>query len=160
VHIWLRDNHRLHALSRAAKITSHHKVEVSIPEHLPMLRVDPVLFEQVLFNLIDNAAKYAPEDTTITIRGWKDGDAIMLSVADEGSGIPPNDLERIFDSLYRVRKGDHVRAGTGLGLSICRGFVEAMGGTITAANHHGGSGGLFTVRMPVPKNPPILGENE
>lgn len=46
-----------------------------------MLRVDPVLFEQVLFNLIDNAAKYAPEDTTITIRGWKDGDAIMLSVA-------------------------------------------------------------------------------
>jgi two-component system KDP operon response regulator KdpE len=77
VHIWLRDNHRLHALSRAAKITSHHKVEVSIPEHLPMLRVDPVLFEQVLFNLIDNAAKYAPEDTTITIRGWKDGDAIV-----------------------------------------------------------------------------------
>jgi two-component system sensor histidine kinase KdpD len=53
---------------------------------------------------------------------------------DEGEGIPPEDVERIFDKFYRVRKGDRVRAGTGLGLPICRGFIEAMGGTIEAAN--------------------------
>jgi two-component system sensor histidine kinase KdpD len=148
------------ALSRAGKIVSHHKVEVHIPETLPMLRVDPVLFEQVLFNLVDNAAKYAPEDTLIEIRGRQDGDALVLSVVDEGPGIPPDDIERIFDSFYRVRKGDHVRAGTGLGLSICRGFVEAMGGTIMAANRTDRSGAVFTIRMPVPAEMPVLGGNE
>jgi two-component system sensor histidine kinase KdpD len=148
------------ALSRAGKIVSHHKVEVHIPETLPMLRVDPVLFEQVLFNLIDNAAKYAQEDTLIEIRGRQDGNALLLSVVDEGPGIPPDDVERIFDSFYRVRKGDHVRAGTGLGLSICRGFVEAMGGTITAANRTDRFGAIFTIRMPVPAEMPVLGGNE
>jgi two-component system, OmpR family, sensor histidine kinase KdpD len=148
------------ALSRAGKILSHHRVEVHIPETLPMLRVDPVLFEQVLFNLVDNAAKYAPEDTLIEIRGQQDGNALLLSVIDEGPGIPPDDIERIFDSFYRVRKGDHVRAGTGLGLSICRGFVEAMGGTITAANRADRAGAVFTIRMPVSAEMPVLGGNE
>ncbi|WP_421593227.1 DUF4118 domain-containing protein [Shinella sp. M27] len=148
------------ALSRAGKIVSHHKVEVHIPQTLPMLRVDPVLFEQVLFNLIDNAAKYAPEDTLIEIRGRQDGNALLLSVIDEGPGIPPDDIERIFDSFYRVRKGDHVRAGTGLGLSICRGFVEAMGGAITAANRTDRAGAVFTIRMPVSAEMPVLGGNE
>ena len=71
-----------------------------------------------------------------------------MTVTDEGPGLPPTDLERVFDSFYRVRKGDQVRAGTGLGLAICRGFVEAMGGTITAANRADRSGAVFTIRMP------------
>lgn len=146
------------ALSRAAKIAARHRVKVSIPADLPMLKIDPVLFEQVLFNLIDNAAKYAPDETVIDIRGFRDGDAVLLSVMDEGPGIPFNDVERIFDSFYRVRKGDHVRAGTGLGLSICRGFIEAMGGTIRAANRSDRSGAVFTIRMPVPAEMPLLGE--
>ncbi|WP_313604576.1 sensor histidine kinase KdpD [Rhizobium sp.] len=146
------------ALGRAAKIASGHTVEVGIPADLPMLKVDPVLFEQVLFNLIDNAAKYAPEGTVIEIRGQKDGNAVLLSVMDEGSGVPPEDLERIFDSFYRVRKSDQVRAGTGLGLAICRGFVEAMGGTIQAHNRSDRSGAIFTIRMPVPVDVPILGD--
>jgi two-component system sensor histidine kinase KdpD len=75
---------------------------------------------------------------------------------DEGPGIPPGDLERIFDTFYRVRKRDQVRAGTGLGLSICRGFIEAMGGTITAANRTDRSGAVFTIRMPKPANQPDL----
>ena len=73
---------------------------------------------------------------------------------DEGPGIPPADLERIFDSFYRVRKRDQVRAGTGLGLSICRGFIEAMGGTITAANRSDRPGAVFTIRMPRPAQSP------
>jgi two-component system sensor histidine kinase KdpD len=144
------------ALRRAHKIMASHRAETDIPADLPMLRLDPVLFEQVLFNLFDNAAKYAPAGSTIRIDARKEEGSIVLHVADEGPGIPPADLERVFDSFYRVRKGDHVRAGTGLGLSICRGFVEAMGGTITAGNRTDGPGAVFTVRMPLPAEAPAL----
>jgi two-component system sensor histidine kinase KdpD len=73
-------------------------------------------------------------------------------VLDEGEGIPPTDLERIFDKFYRVQKADHVRAGTGLGLAISRGFMEAMHGTITAANRTDRSGAVFTITLPIPTN--------
>jgi two-component system sensor histidine kinase KdpD len=69
---------------------------------------------------------------------------------DEGAGIPAGDVERIFDKFYRAQKGDQVRAGTGLGLAISRGFVEALKGTITAANRADRSGAVFTIRLPVP----------
>lgn len=141
------------ALRRAQKIMSAHRVEIDIPTELPMVRLDPVLFEQVLFNLIDNAAKYAPAGSAIRIRAGLEGGALVLSVADEGPGIPPADLERVFDSFYRVRKTDQVRAGTGLGLSICRGFVEAMGGTIAASNGTDRTGAVFTIRMPLSAGP-------
>jgi two-component system sensor histidine kinase KdpD len=73
-------------------------------------------------------------------------------VLDEGSGIPPGDLEHIFDKFYRAQKGDQVRAGTGLGLAISRGFVEAMHGTIAAANRSDRTGAAFTITLPVPVN--------
>jgi two-component system, OmpR family, sensor histidine kinase KdpD len=138
------------ALRRASKILVQHRVEVELAADLPMLHLDPVLFEQVLFNLLDNAAKYAPARTTVRIHGWRESEAVYLQVIDEGEGIPPGDLEQIFDKFYRVQKGDQVRAGTGLGLAISRGFVEAMQGTITAANRSDRSGAVFTIRLPVP----------
>jgi len=138
------------ALNRASKILARHRVEIDLAAGLPMLALDAVLFEQVLFNLLDNAAKYAPADSTIRIRGWQESGAVLLQVIDEGDGIPPADLERIFDKFYRVQKGDQVRAGTGLGLAISRGFVEALNGTITAANRIDRSGAVFTIRLPVP----------
>ena len=138
------------ALHRASKILARHRVEVDLAAGLPMLELDAVLFEQVLFNVLDNAAKYAPPETPIRIRGWQDGEFVCLQVIDEGDGIPPADVERIFDKFYRVQKGDQVRAGTGLGLAISRGFVEALGGTITAANRTDRSGAAFTIRMPIP----------
>jgi len=138
------------ALRRAAKILAQHRIEVDIAADLPMVRLDPVLFEQVLFNLLDNAAKYAPALTTIRIHSWHEREAIYLQVIDEGEGLPPGDLEQIFDKFYRVHKGDQVRAGTGLGLAISRGFVEAMHGTITAGNRTDRSGAVFTIRLPVP----------
>jgi two-component system sensor histidine kinase KdpD len=137
------------ALERAAKILARHRVEVEIPPDLPMITVDPVLFEQVLFNVLDNAAKYAPAGTTVRIQGWHERDFVKLQVVDEGAGIPPEDLERIFDKFHRVQKGDQVRAGTGLGLSISRGFVEAMHGTISAANRTDRTGAVFTITLPV-----------
>jgi two-component system sensor histidine kinase KdpD len=137
------------ALERAKKILTRDRVEVAIPSDLPMVAVDPVLFEQVLFNLLDNAAKYAPAGTTVRIQGWAERDAVKLEVLDQGDGIPPDDLERIFDKFHRVQKGDRVRAGTGLGLSISRGFVEAMHGTIAAANRADRSGAVFTIALPI-----------
>jgi two-component system sensor histidine kinase KdpD len=138
------------ALRRSVKILVHHKVSLQLGSDLPMLELDAVLFEQVLFNLLDNAAKYAPSGTTISIRGARDEDQVMLQVMDEGSGIPPAELESVFDKFYRAQKGDHVRPGTGLGLAISRGFIEAMHGTISAANRPDRSGAIITIRLPVP----------
>jgi two-component system sensor histidine kinase KdpD len=137
-------------LRRTARILSQHEVEVELAADLPMLQLDAVLFEQVLFNLLDNAGKYAPPGTTIRIRSWREPEAVFLQVLDEGEGIQPTDLERIFDKFYRAQKGDQVRAGTGLGLAISRGFIEAMQGTITASNRADRSGAVFTIRLPVP----------
>jgi two-component system sensor histidine kinase KdpD len=138
------------ALRRAGKILVHHKVSLELAADLPMLELDAVLFEQVLFNLLDNAAKYAPADTTISIKGARDQGKVSLQIMDEGNGIPPAELESVFDKFYRAQKGDHVRPGTGLGLAISRGFVEAMHGTISAANRVDRSGAVLTIRLPVP----------
>ena len=73
-----------------------------------MVKVDPVLFEQVLFNLLDNAAKYAPAGTTVRIQSWRDRDLVGLQILDEGEGILPTDLEHIFDKFYRARKVDRL----------------------------------------------------
>src|SRR5262249_60153888 len=81
------------ALRRASKILAHHRVELDLAADLPMLDVDAVLFEQVLFNLLDNAAKYSPNDTTIRIQNWRDRETVCLEVLDEGDGIPPAELE-------------------------------------------------------------------
>jgi two-component system sensor histidine kinase KdpD len=139
------------ALERASQVLARHRVEVEISPNLPLIMMDAVLFEQVLFNLLDNAAKYAPPSTTIRIASWRDGESVKLQVLDEGDGIPEIDLERIFDKFYRARKGDQVRAGTGLGLAISRGFIEALNGTIAASNRMDRSGAVFTITLPVPK---------
>ena len=139
------------ALERASKILVRHHVEVEIADDLPMLELDPILFEQALFNLLDNAAKYAPAETTIRIQSWQEGDTVKLQILDEGGGIAPDDLDRIFDKFHRAQKQDQVRAGTGLGLAISRGFIEAMHGSITAANRSDRQGAAFTITLPIPK---------
>jgi two-component system, OmpR family, sensor histidine kinase KdpD len=138
-------------LTRAAAILAEHKVAVNLASDLPMLRIDFVLLEQVLFNLLDNAAKYAPAGSTVELRGLRSGERVILQVLDEGDGIPPEDLERVFDKFYRVHAVDRRRAGTGLGLAICRGFIEAMGGTIRAGNRDDRTGAVFTIELPVPE---------
>ncbi|UCF54800.1 MAG: two-component sensor histidine kinase, partial [Bradyrhizobium sp.] len=135
---------------RAAKILNAHRVELVLAADLPMLQLDAVLFEQVLFNLLDNAAKYSAPDSSVSIRSWRERDQVVLEIADEGDGIPPGELESVFDKFYRAQKGDHVRPGTGLGLAISRGFVEAMHGTIAAANRSDRTGAVLTIRLPVP----------
>jgi K+-sensing histidine kinase KdpD len=141
------------ALRRAQDVLRHHKFTTNLQPDLPMVKLDPVLFEQVLFNLFDNAAKYGPEGTMISLSAERVGPSVALKVLDEGEGIPAADLERVFEKFYRVRGGDRRRAGSGLGLTICRGFVAAMGGTIHAANRRDRRGAVFTIEFPVPAQP-------
>ena len=110
-----------------------------------MLSVDPVLFEQVLVNLIENAAKYTPRESDIEIEGSARAGDVVIEVKDRGPGIPPGDETRVFEKFYR---GAHARvAGAGLGLAICKGIVEAHGGTIGVENRAGG-GAMFRIALP------------
>lgn len=136
------------ALQRMQGVLGEHRVAVDLPVALPMLDVDVVLLEQLLVNLLDNAAKYSPAGSTIAIGASGDGRQVELTISDEGPGIPPEDLERVFEMFHRVDKGDRQRAGTGLGLSICRGFVEVLGGTIRGSNRTDRSGAVFTITFP------------
>ncbi|MGU3537686.1 DUF4118 domain-containing protein [Methylobacterium sp. A54F] len=138
------------ALRRTERALAGHRVVLDLAPGLPPLRLDPVLFEQALVNLLDNAAKYTAPSTTVTISARREGARVRLRVLDGGEGLPEAELERIFEKFHRAAKGDRVRAGTGLGLAIARGFVEAMGGTLTAGNRPGGPGAAFTLLLPVP----------
>ncbi|MGE0282200.1 MAG: DUF4118 domain-containing protein [Rhizobiaceae bacterium] len=146
------------ALERARKVIGAHEVRVDIQQDLPMLRLDPVLLEQVLFNLLDNGAKYSPVGSEIMLTARRDGQTVTVQVIDQGEGIPEQDLERIFDKFYRVHAMDRRRAGTGLGLAICRGFIETMRGQIIAANRKDRSGAIFTITLPVPVDETIPAE--
>lgn len=139
------------ALDRAERILARHRVEVAIEPDLPLLLLDGVLLEQALFNLLDNAAKYARSGSTINVSAESGGGMVRIAVGDEGPGIPEEELDQIFEKFYRVQRADRRPAGTGLGLAICRGFVEAMGGTIRAANRTDRSGAIFTVAFPEPR---------
>jgi two-component system sensor histidine kinase KdpD len=142
------------ALRRASKVLGTHHVKVEMTPDLPMPRLDAVLLEQVIFNLLDNAAKYAPGDSQVCVKATADRSSVHVEVIDEGEGIPPDDVERIFDKFYRVNAADRQRAGTGLGLAISRGFIEAMGGMITAGNRTDRSGAIFTVTLPIETHAP------
>ena len=116
--------------------------------------VDGVLVEQVLINLLDNALKYTPADSSIEIGAGVDDGHVRLEVADRGPGLPPGDETRVFDKFYRSRLGG-AGGGVGLGLTICRGIVEAHGGRISAENRPGG-GAMFRVTLPLADKPPEI----
>jgi two-component system, OmpR family, sensor histidine kinase KdpD len=137
------------AVHRTAGLLKGFKIVFDIEPQLPLLLVDEVLMEQALTNVLDNAAKYATPPSEIAIRARADRASVRIEIADEGPGIPEDRLSLIFEKFHRVRGRDHQRAGTGLGLAICRGFIEAMGGTIVAANRTDRSGAVFTIEMPV-----------
>jgi two-component system sensor histidine kinase KdpD len=139
------------ALQRVASIVAHHHVEADLEANLPMLNLDVMLFEQVLVNLLDNAAKYAAPGSNIMVRARRSFGSIVIEVLDEGPGIPEDRLERVFEKFHRVKQGDRQRAGTGLGLAICRGFIDALGGKIVAANRADRSGAIFTITFANPE---------
>ncbi len=134
---------------RATKETlQQHRVSVYIPPDLPPIKADFVLMEQVMVNLLENAAKYSPGNSEISISAQYADHAVRVTVADSGPPIPAPDRERVFDKFYRLHSSRHV-SGSGLGLSICKGIIEAQGGTIRV-DSSSGSGNRFIFAMPVP----------
>lgn len=147
-------------LDRLERRLGEHRVVTEVTPLLPPLYVDFVLMENVVTNLLDNAVKYAPAGSTITIRGTRDGDEICIAVADEGPGIAPEDHANVFDKFFRVYARDSVVAGTGLGLAICKGIVEAHNGRIDLDSAGEGKGAIFRVHLPVLAIPDDLEDPE
>jgi two-component system sensor histidine kinase KdpD len=119
------------AVERVRKAYPEQKTAISVSPDLPPIRGDASLLGQVLFNLLDNAQKYGGPGGAI-VHARREGADVVITVTDEGPGVKPADLERIFEKFYRGGRADGRKAGTGLGLSICRGLVQAMGGEIVA----------------------------
>jgi two-component system sensor histidine kinase KdpD len=134
-------------LTQMSNRLRHRQLVVDVPANLPPVAVDLALAAQALVNLVDNAVKYSPVDTPIGIRAFPDQGQVVVEVSDKGIGIPPSELERIFDKFYRVQQASDT-SGTGLGLSISKGIVELHGGRIWAANRPGG-GATFAIALPV-----------
>jgi two-component system sensor histidine kinase KdpD len=136
-------------LRRAMPLLKDHMVTSTIEPGLPTLSLDFVLAEQALFNILDNAGKYSPTGGSVEIDVRRADERIEIRVRDEGPGMAEGSLDRLFTKFYRADAGDRRRAGTGLGLAIAKGFVEVLGGTISAANRSDRSGAEFTVSYPI-----------
>jgi two-component system sensor histidine kinase KdpD len=141
------------AVRKAEDLLRHLSVRIDVSESMPLIRADQGLLEQVLVNILHNAAVHATGATDIEIAATIEEDECVISVSDNGRGIPPRDVDRIFGKFYRsegTRSG-----GTGLGLSIARGIVDAHGGTISCVNRDGG-GAQFILRLPIDSTPPSV----
>lgn len=133
-------------LARMKHLAEAHRIEVDVPESLPLMPVDYVQMEQVFTNLVSNSVKYAPEKSEIRVEAFVEGDLIHVIVSNQGPQVPQEHLERIFDKFFRITAADQV-TGTGLGLSICRGIIEAHGGRIWAENVPDGLAFNFTLPL-------------
>ena len=133
------------ALERLAPVLKKHNVVPQSEEDLPLVLADGVLIEQVLINLLENAVHYTPQGSTITISAVRKGTNVLVSVADNGPGIPEGNENKIFDKFYSIGQDD-VQKGTGLGLAICAGIINAHAGEIWAENRpQGGACFYFTI---------------
>jgi two-component system sensor histidine kinase KdpD len=120
-------------------------LSVEIPPDLPLVRADPHLLHHCLINILDNAARHSGPASPILISARQDDDGALLSVRDEGPGLPDHGAD--FDRFARLSGSDRT-GGTGLGLAIVKGFADAMGVAVHAANRADGKGALFTLRFP------------
>jgi two-component system sensor histidine kinase KdpD len=143
------------ALERAAPLTRSHRMQTSLDNELPAVRVDARAVAEVIYTLVENATKYSPPGTSIKVEARHTGDQIVqLSVEDEGSGVPEELRERVFDKFFRaMRDGDsstHQPSGTGMGLAIAKGIVEAHGGRIWIEEARGNNrGSRVVVSLPI-----------
>jgi two-component system sensor histidine kinase KdpD len=143
------------ALARAGSLTRGHHVRVELEDDIPLVQVDPRAVAEVLFTLVDNAAKYSPEGTGILVTAERADDAaIRIAVEDEGQGIAPALRERVFDKFFRATRdgdagGGRLPKGTGMGLAVAKGIVEAHGGRIWIEAGREGAGTRVVFALPV-----------
>jgi two-component system sensor histidine kinase KdpD len=134
-------------VGRLRPLTERHRVEVRVADDLPPVSLDYVEIDQVLSNLIENAARHTRPGTSIVVSAQiGDGEAIV-EVSDDGPGVPEDALDRVFEPFYRGPSGATPR-GTGLGLAVARGLVEAHGGRISVRNRAEG-GAVFSFTLPI-----------
>ncbi|MBI4200553.1 MAG: GAF domain-containing protein [Chloroflexi bacterium] len=137
------------ALQHVAAFLRDHRVEVGLPRRLPPAVADAEQVERVLENLLENAAKYSPRGTLISVTAERDGPFLRVSISDQGVGVPEKDRERIFEKFVRLEQEPPFRSpGTGLGLSICKAIVEAHGGSI-GVQPNGTRGSVFSFTLPL-----------
>jgi two-component system sensor histidine kinase KdpD len=142
------------ALARAAPLTRDHKILVNVDKELPVLRVDERAVSEVVYTLVDNAAKYSPAKTTIRITANQTADGLIeIAVEDEGAGISPDLRERVFDKFFRATRDGDVStlqpSGTGMGLAIAKGIVEAHEGRIWIESGRNERGTRVVFTLPV-----------
>jgi two-component system sensor histidine kinase KdpD len=142
------------ALTRLDTHLHNRSLLTHLPEDLPLVPLDSVLIEQVLINLLENAIKYTPPDSPMTLSAWPMDNTITVEVADRGPGLPPGDEQRVFEKFYRLQRPGE-RSGAGLGLTICRAIIDAHGGHIWAENRPGG-GAAFRFTLPMHGTPPPI----
>jgi two-component system, OmpR family, sensor histidine kinase KdpD len=142
------------ALGRLEEALGKHPVKLEIAPDA-VAHVDPILVEQLLINLLDNAAKHTPMETAIDVRATRDGTGATIEVSDRGPGLPPGPTHQVFDKFFRGANA--APGGVGLGLAVCRGIVHAHEGRIDAQRRSGG-GCTFRVWLPDDGNPPALEE--
>jgi two-component system sensor histidine kinase KdpD len=140
------------ALARVEKRLGDRRVDIQLPPDLPLVPLDPLLIEQVLINILDNAIKYTPAGSPIEISASTEDREVHVVVADRGPGFEPGEETLVFEKFYRGHAAG-TRSGAGLGLAIARGIVEAHGGQITAETRAGG-GALFRFSLPLAAAPP------
>jgi two-component system, OmpR family, sensor histidine kinase KdpD len=123
-------------------------IRLGVSPDLPLVNVDPQLFHHCLLNLLDNAGRYGEPGTPITVRAERSYGELMLSVLDEGPGLPPGSEKEVFETFRRLEGSDRSASGTGLGLAIVKGFAEAMGMSVEARNRADGLGAAFSIHFP------------
>jgi two-component system sensor histidine kinase KdpD len=137
------------AADRVARRVGARKVARDFPPMLTLVKVDPALLEQALVNILENAVAYSPDQSTIELAAYEDRNNVVISIEDEGRGIPTAELERVFEKFRRMEEATDRGKGAGLGLAISKGFVEAMGGRIAAASPiHEGRGTRVLISLP------------
>jgi two-component system sensor histidine kinase KdpD len=137
------------AVERVRRRLGRRKIAHDFPDQLTLIRADASLLEQALVNILENAIAYSPDGTTIEIAAYEDRGNVVLSIEDEGRGIPTSELQRVFERFRRMEEATDRGKGAGLGLAISKGFVEAMGGRIAAASPiHDGRGTRILISLP------------
>ncbi len=144
------------SLDAARGMLKQHAVEVHIPRDLPLVRFDALLIERVLVNLLENASKYTPPGSKITLASQVVGDSLSVSVSDDGPGLPVGREEAVFQKFTRGER-ESATPGVGLGLAICRAIVDSHHGKIVAT-HRPGGGARFTFTLPLGQPPAAAAE--
>lgn len=141
------------ALRRSRDLLRNHRVTRDVSADLPLLYVHPALIEQVLVNIVENAAKFTPPGGEIRLAASRDDGEILLTVSDQGSGIPPGQREKVFDMFFTGEESDQNKYGSGLGLAICKGMVGAHGGRIEALPGVNERGTTIAIHLPLIEPP-------